>query len=108
MLHRGEVWWVRLDPTRGSEIAKTHPCLVLSTDILNAHRRTVVVIPFSTSPQSRPPVLVPVVCAGRKVVAVIDQVRAVAKERFDNIIEMIAPEYLEAIEQALGEILEIR
>ena len=32
---RGEVWWVRLDPTLGSEIEKTRPCLVLTTDVAN-------------------------------------------------------------------------
>ena len=46
---RGEVWWVRLDPTFGSEIAKTRPCLILSGNTFNRLRRTVVVIPLSSS-----------------------------------------------------------
>lgn len=107
MPSRGEVWWVRLDPTQGSEISKTRPCLVVSTDIVNDRRRTVVVIPLSSSPQSSPPILVPLVCAGRPVVAVIDQVRAVAKERFVKRIEVIAARHLEAVEQALRQILEL-
>ena len=64
-----EFWWVRLDPTLGSEIAKTRLCLILSTNILNEHRKTVVVIPLSSSPQANPPLLIPVRCAGRDVVA---------------------------------------
>ena len=52
MPRRGEVWWVRLDPTLGSEIAKTRLCLILSTNILNERRKTVVVIPLSSSPQA--------------------------------------------------------
>jgi mRNA interferase MazF len=107
MPRRGEVWWVSLDPTRGSEIAKTRPCLVLSTDIVNERRRTVVVIPFSSSPQTSPPLLVPVTCEGRAVVAVIDQIRAVAKERLRKPIGMLPLEQMEAVEQALREILEI-
>jgi mRNA interferase MazF len=107
MPRRGEVWWVSLDPTKGSEIAKTRPCLVLSTDIVNERRRTVVVIPFSSSPQASPPLLVPVTCQGRRVVAVIDQIRAVAKERLEKPIEILPSDQMEAVEQALREILEI-
>jgi mRNA interferase MazF len=107
MPRRGEVWWVSLDPAQGSEMAKTRPCLVLSTDIVNERRRTVVVIPLSSSPQASPPLLVAVVCAGREVVAVIDQIRAVAKGRLERLIGTLSPEHLEAVEQALREILEI-
>jgi len=46
MPRRGEVWWLRLDPTEGSEIAKTRPCVVLTADVLNERRRTVVVVPL--------------------------------------------------------------
>ncbi|HLH17027.1 MAG TPA: type II toxin-antitoxin system PemK/MazF family toxin [Bryobacteraceae bacterium] len=77
---RGEVWWARLDPVRGSEIGKTRLCVVLTSDILNERRRTLVVIPLSTSPKPNPPLLIPVRCAGRDAVAVTDQVRAISKE----------------------------
>jgi mRNA-degrading endonuclease toxin of MazEF toxin-antitoxin module len=40
---RGEVYLVQLDPTRGSEIRKTRPCLLVSPDELNDHLRTVIV-----------------------------------------------------------------
>jgi len=45
---RGEVYLVQLDPTRGSEIRKTRPCLVVSPDELNEHLRTVIVAPMTT------------------------------------------------------------
>ena len=82
---RGEVWWVRRDPTQGSEIKKTRPCLVMGTNVLNERRHTVVVIPLSTAPQAAPPLLVPVVCKGRRAVAVIDQIRAVANPKFQRL-----------------------
>ena len=107
MPRRGEVWWVRLDPTRGSEIAKTRPCLILSTNIVNERRRTVVVVPLSSAPQPGPPLLIPVICAGRKAVAVVDQIRAVAKERLESRIEELATEHLEAVERGLRAILEL-
>jgi mRNA interferase MazF len=45
---RGGVYLVQLDPTRGSEIRKTRPCLAVSPDELNDHLRTVIVAPMTT------------------------------------------------------------
>jgi mRNA interferase MazF len=106
-LQRGDVWWVRLDPTLGSEIAKTRPCVILSGNIFNRLRRTVVVIPLSTSPQPGVPLLVPVRCDGREVVAVTDQIRAVTKKRLDRRLGELSVEDLEAIEQGVREVLEL-
>ena len=78
---RGEVWWVSLDPTQGAEIRKTRPCLVLSANTVNRHRSTVVVVPLSTVACAHPPITVKVSCQGQEAVAVVDQVRAVAKHR---------------------------
>lgn len=47
---RGEICSAALDPTVGSEIAKRRPCLILTTDLVNAYRRTVVVVPLSSGP----------------------------------------------------------
>ena len=80
-MKRGEVWWVGLDPTRGSEIKKTRPAAILTVDALNRARRTVVVVPLSSSAQPRPPIVVAVPSAGPGSVAVCDQVRAVDKTR---------------------------
>ncbi len=40
-VHRYDIWLVDLDPTRGSEIRKTRPCVVVSPDEMNRHIRTV-------------------------------------------------------------------
>jgi mRNA interferase MazF len=48
-ISRGEVFWARLDTTVGSEIHKTRPVVVLSINPLNRARKTVVVVPLSTS-----------------------------------------------------------
>ena len=104
---RGEVWWVRLDPALGSEIAKTRPCVILSGNVYNRLRRTVVVIPLSSSPQASAPLLVPVRCEGRDVVAVADQIRAVAKQRLDRRMGELSFEDLKAVEQGVQEVLEL-
>jgi mRNA interferase MazF len=106
-LRRGEVWRVQLDPTRGAEIQKTRPCLIISNDNANSRRLTVMVVPFSTSPNEHPPFTVPVHCAGKKVSAIVDQTRAVTKGRFVRRQEMIAPDELATIEMALSVLLEI-
>jgi mRNA interferase MazF len=104
---RGDVWWVHLDPTRGSEIRKTRPCLVLTNNTLNRLRRTVIVVPYSTSAQAHPPIAVPVFCQGRPVVAIIDQARAVDKSRLHSRLETAAVEDLARVEQALRKILDL-
>ena len=88
-----EVWWLRLDPTIGSVIRKTRPCVVLTSGILNERRRTAV--------------LIPVECGGGPAVAVIDQIRAMAKERFDRRIGVLSADHLAAIEDGVREILEL-
>jgi len=105
---RGEVWWVSLDPTQGAEIKKTRPCVVLTHDTLNQLRRTVVVIPLSTAAKPHPPITVPVTCQRLPAVAVIDQIRAVAKRRLQAKLETMTATDLAAISRALSTILEIR
>ena len=107
MPRRGEVWWVRLDPTIGAEITKTRPCIILSTNVINERRRTVVVVPLSSSPAASPPLLIPVRCGNRDAIAVIDQIRAVSKERFDRCMGQLSPADLEMVEEGLREILEL-
>lgn len=51
---RGEVFLIELDATRGTEIRKTRPCLVVSPDELNHHLRTVIVAPMTTAGQEYP------------------------------------------------------
>lgn len=104
---RGEIWWVRLDPTLGSEIAKTRPCLIVSGDLFNKLRRTVVVVPLSSSPEAHPPLLVPVRCGDRDSVAVTDQIRAVSKQRLERRMSEVSQKDLEAVETGVREVLEL-
>ena len=49
MVTRGEVWLAMLDPTIGSEIRKTRPCLIVSPPEMHDHLRTAIVAPMTTS-----------------------------------------------------------
>lgn len=77
---RGEVHLVRLDPTLGSEIRKTRPCLVVSPNELNAHLRTVIVAPMTSAGRAYP---WRVSCRfqGKAGFVVLDQLRTVDSER---------------------------
>jgi mRNA interferase MazF len=104
---RGELWWARLDPTVGSEIKKTRPCLVMTADVLNERRRTVVVVPISSSPAAAPPLMVAVRCEGQAAVAVIDQIRAISKERLVEKIGRVSAAELRGVEEAVRAVLEL-
>ena len=80
-LKRGDVYWVNLDPTRGSEIRKTRPCVLVGATPINKARRTVIVVPLSSSGVLRPPLTVSVNCLGKQALAVCDQIRAIDKTR---------------------------
>lgn len=79
-MKRGEIWLVNLDPTVGSEIKKSHPCVLLSPHELNGKLRTVIVAPM-TSKGFAAPFRVPVTHAGTKGLIVLDQLRTVDKVR---------------------------
>ena len=104
-VRRGEVWWVDLDPTRGSEIRKTRPAVVLTADGLNRARRTVVVVPLSTGPAPRPPIVVATASAGVGSVAVCDQMRAVDKGRLTKPAGQLTAADLRAVEDGVRAVL---
>ncbi len=105
-IKRGDIWWVALDPSQGSEISKTRPCLVMTSDTLNRLRRTVVVVPLSTAAEAHPPITVPVICEGKPAVAIIDQIRAVGKHRMRGRIERMSDKDMSVVGRAVSEILE--
>jgi mRNA interferase MazF len=79
-VRRGDVWLVQLNPTRGREMRKTRPCVIVSPDDLNAHLGTFIVAPLTTGSHSYP-FRVAVRFAGKDGHVVLDQVRTVDRER---------------------------
>jgi len=77
---RFEVYLVNLDPTLGSEMQKTRPCLVISPDEMNAHIATVIIAPMTTKGRDYP---TRVQCRfdGKEGQIVLDQIRTVDKAR---------------------------
>ena len=85
------VYLADLDPTRGREIAKTRPVVVVSQDDMNRVLDTVVVCPLTTKLHPRWRSRVATVCAGRKAEVAADQIRAISKERLGRRLDALEP-----------------
>jgi mRNA interferase MazF len=77
---RGDIWLSRLDPTVGSEIQKTRPCLIVSPDLMNRHLRSVTVMPL-TSGSRWEPFRLPTQLGGKEGFLLGDQLRTLSKMR---------------------------
>ena len=99
---RGDVYLIELDPTRGSEIRKTKPCLVISPNELNQHLRTAIVAPMTTGGQAYP---WRVRCRFRERAGfvAIDQLRTVDSARLVKRLGRVSPGTLTAVLAILQE-----
>jgi len=75
------IYLADLNPTRGAEIAKTRPVVVISRDEMNKHLDTIVVCPLTTKLHSRWRSRIPVTSARRKAEIAVDQIRTISKDR---------------------------
>ena len=91
VVNRFEVYLANLDPTVGSEIQKTRPCLIVSPDEMNRHIRTVIVAPMTTAGKNYP---TRVTCRfkRKKGHIVLDQIRTIDKTRLLKKLGTIDPE----------------
>lgn len=89
-VRRGDVFLIDLDPTRGREIQKMRPCVVVSPDELNAHVQTFIVAPLTTGSHSYP---FRVACTfqGTQGHVVLDQIRTVDRGRMTRRMGALSP-----------------
>ena len=105
---RGEVHWVELDPVVGSEISKTRHCVVLSANEINTRRKTVVVVPLtSTSNDPSFPLLIAVPSAGLGTSVRTDQIRCIDKSRLRGHVGRVSQDDLNAISRAITKVLDL-
>ncbi|MEJ7137725.1 type II toxin-antitoxin system PemK/MazF family toxin [Amphibiibacter pelophylacis] len=109
---RGDIYVIDFDPPKGeeykvgSEIMKQRPAVVLSRDAINRVRRTVMVVPLSSSQLPAPVFAVPVPSAGPDSVAVCDQITTVNKAtRVIRRIGTLSSDDLRQIERAVMDAL---
>lgn len=106
-MNRGDIYWVDLNPTKGSEIKKIRPCVLIGATPINKARHTVLVIPLSTSAIPRPPLVIPLQCKGKAVVAVCDQLRSIDKSRLGKKIDSLSHQDMESLEDGLRQVLSL-
>ena len=102
MMNRFDVYLVALDPTLGSEIKKTRPCLIVSPDEANRHLATVIVAPMTTKGHDYP-TRVPCTFQGKRGQIVLDQLRTVDKVRLVKRLGRIGPSVQNAVLATLAE-----
>jgi mRNA interferase MazF len=102
VIKRFDVFLIDLDPTVGSEIQKTRPCLIVSPDEMNRHLATVIVAPMTT--QGRPyPTRASCTFQGKKGQVVLDQLRTVDKMRLVKRLGRVSPSTQKRILAILAE-----
>lgn len=104
-IERFGVYWVDLDPTRGSEIKKTRPCIVISPDELNRHLNTVIVVPL-TSTLRYYPFRVRCLIADKEGEAAIDQLKTVDKSRIGKRMSVLSSSEIRQIKEVLHQMFE--
>jgi len=102
VISRFDVFLVALDPTRGREIRKTRPCVVLSPDEMNRHIGTVIVAPMTTKGTDYP-TRVPVRFQARSGQIVLDQLRTIDRGRLVRRLGKLREDVGHAALRVLGE-----
>ena len=102
VLARGDVHLVNLDPTTGSEIRKTRPCLVISPHELNQHLRTAIVAPMTTAGHAYP-WRVPCRFQKRAGFVAVDQLRTVDTGRLTKRLGRLTPATVTEVLRTLQE-----
>ena len=98
---RGDVFWVNLDPARGTEIRKTRPAVIISNDSCNKYGARVVVLPVTSNVESLFPGEARIEIEGRPARALGDQLRSLDKSRLGARIGTLSPAELLAVEEAV-------
>ena len=101
-LNQYDIVLVNLDPTVGSEIKKTRPCVIISPNEMNKYLRTIVVAPMTTNTKKYP-TRVAVKTNRKKGMIAIDQIRTIDKQRIVKIFESLSNSEIKKCKEVLKE-----
>jgi mRNA interferase MazF len=111
-IRRGEVWWVVLDPTAGSEAKKRRPCVIVQRDSANANSPMTVICPLTDARDREIGITNILVKAGRSglkkdSLVVCNQIRAVNRSRLGSRIGYLDADTMRAVDRGLRAILDV-
>jgi len=93
---------VNLDPTIGSEIKKTRPCIIISPNEMNKHLRTIVISPMTTK-SKKYPTRIEIKLDDKIGWVVIDQIRTIDKQRIIKILGILSKPEIKEVKAILKE-----
>ncbi|XWN34709.1 MAG: type II toxin-antitoxin system PemK/MazF family toxin [Roseivirga sp.] len=104
MIQQYQVYWVKLDPTVGSEIKKTRPCVVVSPDEMNRYLSTIIVAPLTTKSKNYP-TRVQVDIDSKQGWIVLDQLRSIDRARLYKLIGTLEVHTIKEVKQLIKHML---
>jgi len=102
-MKRYDILWADLEPSRGSEIAKTRPVVVVSLDALNNALATVTVCPLTSQLHPGWRSRVQIVCAGKSAEIAVDQIRTISRQRLGRKISSLSESEASALRRVIVE-----
>lgn len=102
-MKRYEIRWATLDPTRGAEMAKTRPVVIVSLDVLNEKLATVTVCPLTTQLHPHWRSRLQVKCGRQDAEIAVDQIRTVSKSRLGDRVGSLSPAEAAALRRIITE-----
>lgn len=105
MIDQYTVYWVDLNPTRGAEINKVRPCVVISPPVMNKHLKTVIIAPVTSQGRDGYPTRTKMNIATITGWIVLDQIRAIDKNRLCDLVGKLCDDEIAVIKNIIKEML---
>ena len=105
MIEQYAVYWVDLNPTRGAEINKTRPCVIVSPSVMNNHLKTIIIAPVTSRGRDGYPTRIKINIANINGWIVLDQIRAIDKNQLCDQVGKLCDDEIVTVKNIIKEML---